>query len=347
MPRNSNIFSAADLAIGVDVLSECITKHDPEILHSESLLPSEICFAAAISAHNCAFPLAGVSSIEHMPTILAQGRASFAASVSASIFLLSGFLSFAFFVVTTLFSVATSIPYVPIMGAFMYLQVILPLIAIPMAMSDPNQLSMTQVPPKNDAMVTFGKNEKTAFFGASFLKAVPPAVFAQLCSLIAFGELIIEYEPEVLRLGCPSAQSGDWTSVIRCPSLGSYSGVALDMAANLGLAELILCTVVASASFVYRTQPIWEEPPWRRNHVWIVSVGLGLLIVAIYLFFVLEQGAFAALPWYYFFLAYFIMPVLCVFWNEMLKHPERKVLDRAEKLRRLQFETRLGMWSPK
>jgi hypothetical protein len=33
--------------------------------------------------------------------------------------------------------------------------------------------------------------------------------------------------------------------------------------------------------------------------------------------------------------------------SEVVKKREKRFEERAEKLRRLQFETRLGMWSPK
>ena len=113
LPRNLKIFSTADIAISVDVLSECVAKSNLENLQFNALLPSEVIFAAAISAHFCAFRLQGVVSIEHMPTILAQGRASLAAATSAAIFCLNGYLSFTLYVFFTVCSVATTIPFVP------------------------------------------------------------------------------------------------------------------------------------------------------------------------------------------------------------------------------------------
>ena len=348
LPRNSKIFSTADLAIGVDVLSECLVKTNQENLQSNALLPSEVIFASAISAHFCAFRLQGIASIEHMPTILAQGRASLAAATSAAIFFLSGYLSFTLYVFFTVCSVATTIPFVPIIGAALYLLVILPLVGLPMTMSDPDKRCMQQVPPKNDISVSFGKKEGKIFCLVSLLKALPPAIFPQLPYLIAFGELMIENEPDIIQLKCLSNPiPGSWASVIRCSELSEYSGVARDTAVALSLAELALLTVVSSTTFIYRTIPIWEEPPWRRNHLWAFSVLAAFLVIAIYLLLNIERGTFSSLPWYYFVLAFFVMPFLCLVWDEYLKRPEKSVLDRAEKLRRLQFETRLGMWSPK
>lgn len=347
LPRNSTIFSAADLGIGVDVLSDCVSWSEDDTLHYNALLSSEVTFASAISAHFCAFRLKGISSMEYMPTILAQGRASLAAATNAAIFLLSGYLSFSLYSLLTVCSVSVSLPYIPIVGAVLYLLMILPLVSIPITMSDPDRSCMQQVPPKNDITVDFGKREGKTFYMVSFLKAIPPAVLPQLLYLIAFGELMIEYEFDLVQSQCAvNIEPGDWVSVIRCERLNGYSGVARDSAVALSIAELVLCMVIASASFVYRTLPIWDEPPWQRNHLWVLGVVISILVVITYLFVVLENGTAAILPWYYYFLA-FCMPFMCLFWNEALKRPEKSVLDRAEKLRRLQFETRLGMWSPK
>jgi magnesium-transporting ATPase (P-type) len=347
LPRNSSIFSSADLAIGVDVLSDCLPKVHPGSMGYNALLPCEVIFASEISAHFCAFRLRGVSSIEHMPAILSQGRASLAAATSSAIFLLTGSLSFSFYALFSVCSVSTAVPHIPILGAFLYLQIILPLVGLPMAMSDPDRRGMQQVPAKNDASVSFGKKEGKTFYLATLMKALLPAIFPQLLYLIAFGELMIEYEPQFLELHCNSGfQRGDWTSVVRCRGVSDYSGGARDSAVALSLGELILCTIVTSASFVYRTLPIFEEPPWKRNHIWVVSLVFGCIILAAYLLLNVERGSFASLPWYYFLLA-LVMPVFCVAWDEYIKQWERQVLGRAEKLRRLQFETRLGMWSPK
>jgi hypothetical protein len=347
LPRNSSIFSSADLAIGVDVLSDCISWSEKEPLHYNALLPSEVNFASAISAHFCAFRLKGIASMEHMPTILAQGRSSLAAATNAGIFLLSGYLAFSFYSFLTVCSVSVAPPFVPNVGAILFLLIILPLVGLPITMSDPDQQCMQQVPPKNDATIDFGRREGKAFYAVSFLKAIPPAVFPQLLYLIAFGELMIEYELDLVQSECSSTiEHGDWVSVIRCDALRGYSGPARDSAVALSIAELVLCMVIASASFLYRTLPIWVEPPWRRNHLWVVGVVLAVLVVITYLLIVLENDTSTVLPWYYYVLS-FCMPFLCLFWNEFLKRPEKNVLDRAEKLRRLQFETRLGMWSPK
>lgn len=335
---NSRIFSTADLSVGVDILTECLRRK--KNVDYNSLLHSEIIFISAISAHGCAFRLRGVGSIAYMPTILAQGRASLEASIAASLFLICGGLSFAFYALFSLCSVATVLPVVPIVGAVLFLQVVLPLVGLPITMSDPEKHGMQRVPPKNDSSITFAKREGKVLFRLTLLKALPPAVFPHLLYLIAFGEFMIQLEPALLSDVCsPDLQQGDWTSVIRCHGMSSYSGESRMFASSLALAEFMICIIVASSSFVHRTLPLSEEPPWQRNHIWVYSVALGLLVTASFLLAALEKGILSLLPWYFYVLAC-AMPFLCVLWNELLKRSERTVLDRAEKLRRLQFETR-------
>jgi len=62
---------------------------------------------------------------------------------------------------------------------------------------------------------------------------------------------------------------------------------------------------------------------------------------------VLAEGSVAALPWYFFAL-FLLTPFICLLINEkILKNSDRLIDRRNEMMRRLQFETKLGMWSPK
>ncbi len=310
------------------------------LLGYNSLLPSEIVFISAISAHTCAFRLRGVESIAYMPTILAHGRASLEASTAASLFLLSGCLSYGFYTLFSVCTVATAVHLPEISGAFLTLQVILPLIVIPITMSDPDKKCMTRVPPKNDLSVVFGKKEGGTLFLLALLKALPPAALPQLLYLIAFGELMIHHEPELLRQRCETGlTSGNWASVIRCDGIHDYQGIARTSAATVTLATFLLCIIFSSAGFVHRTLPVREEPPWKRNAMWVTAVLLSISIISLYMGLRLEDKSFLTFPWYsYLFVC--TCPFLSLAWVEYLKRIERALLDRAEKLRRLQFETR-------
>jgi hypothetical protein len=275
-----------------------------------------------------------------MPTILAHGRASLEAATSAAIFLGCGGISLSLYTLFCSFSVAVVLPYAPTSSALILLQVILPLLGVPMTMSDPDKNSMLRVPPKNDPSVTFGRNEAKTFYLATLLKALPPAVFPQLLYLIAFGEFLIHYDEDLVISACsPASQKLSWNSVVRCRELHGYFGVSREYASALALSELLFCIIIPSATFIHRTLPLSEDPPWRKNHLWVGAVFVALLITIVFLASSLEKDSLGLLPWYFHLLAA-VMPFLCVAWNEIVKRSERILLDRAEKLRRLQFETR-------
>ena len=340
LPWNSNIFSTADLGIGVDVLSDSLRRSRLGQLGYNCLLPSEIVFISAISAHTCAFRLRGVDSIAYMPTILAQGRAALEAATSSALFLVSGCLSFGFFAFFGVCSFATLMHLPQISGAFLSLQVILPLLALPMTMSDPDKQSMARVPPKNDLSLVFAKREGRIVFNLAILKSLPPAILPQLLYLIALGELLIFHEPELLRTACgQDFDAGEWISAIRCDGLGDYTGVARRLATILALGEYLLCISISSAGFVHRTLPLTQAAPWNRNAMWVSALTVSIALIALYLGLQLDDESFYALPWYYYVLGA-TMPFLCLACVEYLKRAERSLMDRAEKLRRLQFETR-------
>jgi len=169
-------------------------------------------------------------------------------------------------------------------------------------------------------------------------------VLPQLLYLIAFGELLAEFEPELVASSFffdGDVEDIGWVSLVRC-DLKEYAGVARTSAGSLVLAEMVLCVILASSSFVYRAIPMRQEPPWRQNHTWVYSVVLAIVFVAVFLVVALEKGTFAALPWYFFFLA-ILMPAICVVCAEAAKALDSRHEKRAVTLRRLQFETRCGM----
>jgi amino acid transporter len=113
---------------------------------------------------------------------------------------------------------------------------------------------------------------------------------------------------------------------------------------------MALCSIVASAGFVFRTRSLREEPPWWRNSIWLMSCVISLLLTVLYMLLSIGGAASTqvarALP-YYFYILSLLLPPFWLFVGEMIKKVDRRHEKRACMLRRLQFETRLGMWSPK
>lgn len=350
--RNSEIFSTADVSVGADVLMDELGKAEGIQGASDStnaMLPHEVGFVSSIAAHACVFNLCGATSPSQMPEIIECGRAALEATKSAALFLIFGSVTFSLFVLLCMCSASTTIPFVPSLGSALYLQVILPIIGLAMASREADADSMKRVPEKNDQSIVFQKKQGSRLYMNIFLKGLLPAALPQILHLIALGELILAFEPQLVVNECSIAPEdigkSDWTDVIRCDGLKNYSGDARISAGALVLAVMVICVIVTSASCVHPTTPILQESPWT-NHLWICSVFVSIVCVAVYLVASLQEGTVSALPWYFFFLVA-IMPILCLLGHELIKRSECRHAKRASMLRRLQFETRLGMWSPK
>ena len=191
-----------------------------------------------------------------------------------------------------------------------------------------------------------------------FVRSSIPAILTQFLYLIVLGELMWEFDPQFVLDNC--LDSADvtadaeeqvkfrqaTTSIIRCSALRNYSGPATDAAGIIMLSSLVICTIMSSASYIFRNELITSEPPWKRNHLWFGTVLLSLTLVILYMAVVLERGTMSGLSWLTYVL-FVLFPFLCLYCCETMKKREQKIEKRAAKMRRLQFETRLGMWSPK
>jgi hypothetical protein len=204
-----------------------------------------------------------------------------------------------------------------------------------------------KVPPKNDSKITFRRKEGYQLYKMVILKAVPPALLTQLLHLISFGELVLYFEPELVVASCGATiGSTKWVDVIRCDALKDYSGPARSSSGILVFSVFALSSILTSTTFVDRFEPMMDQVPWELNPTWALAVLVAVVILAVYAAIATDDGVGSALPWYFYVLSFVIM-LLCIIWNEAWKRVECRHERRAEKVRRLQFETRLGAWSPK
>jgi magnesium-transporting ATPase (P-type) len=328
--------------VGIDVLEETII--EPNLSHQNPLWKAELEFVQSMSSHSCAFRLRGASSVAFISDIIEKSRASLNAAVAALIFLVYGCVSFSFYVFFSACTLMTTMPYVPSLGSALYLLVILPCVGMAIQMSDGDKNNMKRVPPKNVRTVAFTPGERRLFYVVSSAKALFPAVLPQILHLIVFGEFVLKFDPEFVASNCPNATS--WVDIVRCEGMRNYSGVAKGSAGTLVFSQFMLCVVTASSAFVNRFLPVKEQLPWERNICWLYSVFVSFGIIITYVTLSTERGSFEVLPWYFYVIAG-TTPFMCLVWVEVCKRPEARQEDRAEKLRRLHFETRLGAWSPR
>ena len=209
---------------------------------------------------------------------------------------------------------------------------------------------MTRVPPKNDPSVKYFLANRRQYF-SWLLRSALPAIVPQFLYLIAIGELMWEFDSQFVQDHCLDAlDSNDvnlraaTTSVIRCEALRYYAGPAKDAAGTLTLAAFAICTCVSSASYTFRTESIRSEPPWKRNHLWLGTLTLSLVIISLYLALILEEGSMEALSWLFYAL-FLSAPLVCLYLCEKIKERDQKLDKRAAMMRRLQFETRYVCFS--
>ena len=157
---------------------------------------------------------------------------------------------------------------------------------------------MTCVPAKNDLSVKYSLVANRHQYFNVLLRSALPAIFPQFLYLIVLGELIWEFDSQFVLEHCLDFVDPDkvnlrqaTTSVIRCDAIRAYSGPAKDVAGNVMLASLAICICVSSASYIFRNELIHFEPPWKRNHLWLGTLLLSLVLVSLYLALVLETGS--------------------------------------------------------
>ena len=210
---------------------------------------------------------------------------------------------------------------------------------------------MNEVPPKNDESISFGRGEGKRLFINTLLRAIPIALSSQVVYILAYCYNLMSFEKDFLSEYCGLAveypqQRWAWMSIFRCEALSMHYGTAATSSGSLMILELVMCSIVLSASFVHGTEPIWSANICTSSPVWVISSVISLSIVVLYLLFTVKVEMMSGLPWY-FYLSMILLPLLSLVWSEFIKRIEKKHEKRAKLLRRLQFETKLGMYSPK
>ena len=344
MTQNEGIFARADVAVGIDILEETIGATSNKSSSLSNVSKSELEFVQSISSQSCAFRLRGASSVACISTILEKSRASLDASVASAIFLMYGCTAYSMFVLFSVCTPATSIPYVPTIGSALYLLFMLPSVGLSMQMTDGEDNIMKRVPMKNDKTTSIRHNDILAFMMMILIKAFVPALLPQILYMISFGELVIKFDNAYVTTNCPLANN--WVDIVRCDGMKHYVGEAKTSAGSLVLAQFILCVILSSVAFVYRFQSLRQQFPCERNGLWTMSLLAAFGVLILYVVLSTKNGTAESLPWYFYAIS-MVSPFLCISWIESFKRFEMKQEERAEKVRRLQFETRLGAWSPR
>jgi len=266
------------------------------------------------------------------------------AAVSSGYFMIFSGLSFN--LLATLFSVsfALNTPTLPPLPTTIYLTFILPILAFSMAFSAGDDKQMKRCPHKNEEKVVFyGRRGKEMEIKNMFARCFFVALGGFILQMIAFGQLVLG-EGGATASACNINNPNDWWKAVRCEELIDYNGEARSSAGTLAVVQCALCSIACSASFLFRRNKV-NEMTWRRNRIWaaccVVMAGVSVVIMI----FEVEARKLRGLNWL-FWVLFGLWPALSLKVSEVLKVGEIALFERGVLLRRLQFETKLGMHSP-
>lgn len=237
------------------------------------------------------------------------------------------------------------LPGTALMG---YFWCIIPALSVSLMATPSDKNIMTRTPPKNED----GHVEHFSRYLSYFLiRTVPSALICVVsyssifCYSLAFDQ--------------PMQISNAWH--FYCSDISKFevnahtSQVAINRAEALTSFYIVVCLVSISFSMMYRSESVVVESPFR-NRVWVLMTVATILFQFVFMqlhVWQLESSiskfwefAKTGVPWY-FWLLWFIWPLMALIVDEMVKVHDRNLLTRYFKFLRMQFDTRLGMWSPR
>ncbi|KAF0683095.1 Aste57867_24783 [Aphanomyces stellatus] len=230
------------------------------------------------------------------------------------------------------------------------LWVVVPSLSLSLLSSPPDKHIMTRTPRKNEPEAW---QEDVVRLSIYFLfRYVPSAIFVNLIFQFIFG-LSLQFTDG------PTDKSW-WFFTSQGPKMYLHPRppaimAALDRAEAFLLLAMGWFCIFSSMTHLYRSESIFMESPFR-NRPWMATcVVLFFLQIGVS---VLRAGGATGVdtlstwafvqhvPWY-FWLALLVWPLVAVLVDEIAKRHDHHLLVRYYKFLRMQFDTRLGMWSPK
>ncbi|DAZ96126.1 TPA: hypothetical protein N0F65_008705 [Lagenidium giganteum] len=247
------------------------------------------------------------------------------------------------------------VPQLSCASIFWLLWVLVPALSLSMLGSPAEKDVMKRTPRKNeDLELNEDLPRLTIYF---LLRHVPSA----LVSIVAF-ECLMGFSLEDSTDRLDTAYQGfRWVDFVLHSSLvlehprPPVVAAAIDRAEAGMILVLALSILASSCGYLYRCESILQASP-TRNRAWVCTVTA--LLCAQLVMCIVRAGVTGAdgktlwhfiydiVPWY-FWVGVFVWPIIVVVVDEMVKAHDRRHLTRYYKFLRMQFDTRLGMWSPK
>ncbi|CAB1120292.1 unnamed protein product [Ectocarpus sp. CCAP 1310/34] len=359
---NADLFRAADLSFSVESLPLNQPLSSLPVASSSRFSAIDSAFNSSIVGLHTALPLGDVMrrggaivGLDDVGSIIIdlirEGRCLLTNTYQALSFLLLGSFAVALLVLVAA-AVPISEPMVLRGGHLIWsLWLVAPLLATSFLASPSDGSLMKRTPEKNDPKVVPIAGRLVVHL---LLRTFPTVFICVGLYVVLVAQFIIANDAELVSScgnGEASDANRDWVDIVWClardNARGEKAREASEQAVDLVTLELVLCLVAQSASFM--TASIRKEPPWR-NWVWNNCV---IFILCLQVFHLWAAGAARGSLQLLFksrwepLVAGFLCPFAVLGIAELLKRSDARVFDRYVTLLRLEFDTRLGMHSPR
>ncbi|GJJ79029.1 hypothetical protein EMPS_11388 [Entomortierella parvispora] len=319
--NNIAAFAKADISVGME----------PIRMHSSPESRSAFSLGAKINSLPCGLTMHSETSLYALTQVVREARRLLNSQRQGVVFMIASFLSISLLL---LVSYCFLLPAAMTGYQILWLMwIIVPLIILSFFFSPHEPDTMTMMPSKNISPLR-DLQRFIFYFLARFILPIAMCVFIFLFTLHIYdGQEGYSFLFNSFG-GSPWLQWSDeeqW---------------ALLYAQNYTLVVWVWYMIWMSSTFMSRTLSLRAFKPWK-NRVWIgvciVSIGLQFVFCVISLF----RGPHRVqeVPWWLFVLS-FLWPVVFLPVQELVKTRDAKECVRAQKLAKLEFNTKLGMHSP-
>ncbi|CAO3568429.1 unnamed protein product [Mortierella alpina] len=319
---NIAAFAKADISVGME----------PIRMHSSPESRSAFSLGAKINSLPCGLTMHSETSLYALTQVVREARRLLNSQRQGIVFMIASFMS-----ISLLLLVTYCFLLPPAMTGYHILWlmwVIIPLLILSFFFSPHEPDTMTMMPSKNiSPLKDFPRF--IFYFLARFTLPVAMCVFVFLYSL----QLYDGQEGYHFLFN----SFGNGTSWLNWTENEQW---ALLCAQNYTLVVWVWYMVWMSSTFMSRTLSMRSFMPWK-NRIWIGASVSSMALQFVFCIISLFNGPHSpqSVPWWLFVVA-FLWPIAFVPVQEIVKARDLKECVRAQKLAKLEFNTKLGMHSP-
>ncbi|KAJ3041841.1 hypothetical protein HDV00_008545 [Rhizophlyctis rosea] len=323
---NVECFAMADISVAVDPLASVKNRNAP---HTAPITP--LIVGALLGSSPCALSLHSDTSVYSLSQIIREARTIGDNARQAFVFYLGCQLSL---VLVLILSYCLLLPSILTGYQTMWVMwVVVPALCLSFLFSPHSEDVMTHMPVKNMDHI----KDRWRFVRYGLMRFIASVLICVFVFVIALSRLA-GHNPWSDIFGTFGATT--WMQ------LAEVEQWALLYAQNCVLFVWVTHMAITSGSFLSRTANIRTLPPWQ-NTVWLITAVMCVIVQACF-FAVSVAGrgplSMRALPWWMFFVAFVVGPLVIVPMQEVVKMYDAKEWAKFQKRSKLEFNTKLWVF---